>query len=1066
MTPLFVAEHPVALDSRTEDVKNVLEIEDQDHARMVGIYAMGGMGKTTLATAVYNQISSHFDACSFISNIREKAAQSCGLVSLQKKLLCNVFKEEDVNISSTDQGISMIKQRIWSKKVLLVLDDVDCESQVKVLVGGLDWFCPGSRIIITTRDEEVLRAAGVNQNNVYKLQQFDATQSLQLFSWHAFGKEEPETKFAELSKEVASAAAGLPLVLKIFGSHFRDLEDKEWGITLRKLKEVQHKKIHERLKISFDALEVYEKQVFLDIACFFIRRGKRLATLMWESCRFFPEITIKVLIRKSLVSLIDEGHEFDMHDHVRDMGRRIVEDESRSNPGTWSRLWKQEEKLDVLQNKMGTRTEAITILGDEITQNYAHLKYDRRVYVKRPISESDSNSVDVEAFTGMAQLRMLRLGYMTLEGGYEHFPRMVKWLQWSPTNLDFLPSTMHLENIVILDLSGSSLSQLWNPQRSASTKVFHKLKVLNLRDCVNLTICPDFTSMLSLQILNLSKSEKITELHPSIGYLKSLNVLILLGCKSLIKIPPEIWQLVSLKELELGPCSQITALPPQVGGSKSLNQSLLVLERLNLDECVNFTICPDFTSTPHLQFLSFWDCSKMSELHPSIGLLKSLTSLCLFGCASLKQLPKEVWQLTSLKRLYLDKSGVTTLASQLGDFKSLEELSLLDTSITTLPESMRHLKQLKVLRCPPTFKEIPDWICSLPNLEELDASCCESLASLSNLLGNLRSLKKLDLSWTAIEELPDSIMSLEKLEVLELFRCKRLKYLPSSACIGSMLLKNHGGEESSERQHYSLPQFPPLTKLRAEGCSELEMIADVSNAKKLQRLHLGGCPKLVDVPGIEQLKWLDELELGGCRSLSDSLWKRVQEANLQRLTRFSISGSLSTGDSSDAQYICFFPPKCFESGCLLVLKLEESGLDNVDVEEDEWGIDVEEDECGLDSGDNEEDECGLDSSTFVHIDLMSDGAQAPFQISIEAKAWRRCDFFNETEVPYVELGEFVDMMRMRVSISSRLLLDGYLHSITDEYHTNDTRGYPPHISSIYGELYHPVVLLRLNFGSP
>ncbi|KAF3779412.1 putative WRKY transcription factor 16 [Nymphaea thermarum] len=1041
MTPLFVAEHPVALDSRIADVKKVLEIEAQDHARIVGIYAMGGMGKTTLAKATYNQISSLFDACSFISNIREVAAQSCGLVSLQKQLLRDVFKDDNVNISSTDQGIGMIKQRIWSKKVLLVLDDVDCESQVKVLVGGLDWFRPGSRIIITTRDEQVLRAARVNQNNVYKLEKLDATQSLQLFSLHAFEKEEPDAKFAELSREVASAAAGLPLALKILGSHFRDLEDKEWGIMLRKLNECQDKEIHERLKISFDALDVEEKQVFFGYSM----RGKQLATLMWESCRFFPEITIKVLIRKSLVSIIDGWEEFDMHDLVRDMGRKIVEDESRSNPGTCSRLWKKEETLHVLQHKMGTRNiEALTVLGDEFSQNDAisEIMWDFVSKDERPISESiDSDSMDVEAFAGMAELRMLRLGYTTLEGEYEHFPRMVKWLEWSPRNLDFLPSTLHLDNIVILDLSGSSISQLWNPQRSASTKVFDKLKVLKLCGCVELTICPDFTSMLCLQILNLARCEKITELHRSIGHLKILTFLTLAGCKSLMEIPPEIWQLVSLKYLDLRWCSQITAMPPELGDSKSLKRSLLVLESLRLDGCENFTICPDFTSTPHLQYLSFMDCRKMSELDPSIGLLKSLTLLSMYGCESLKQLPKEVWQLTSLEKLALDRSGVTTLASELGDFKSLKALTLSRTSITTLPESIRHLKQLRVLRCPPTFKEIPDCICSLPNLEVLDAEYCVSLLSLPNLLGNLRSLKKLVLSCTDIEELPDSITSLEKLEVLELSNCKRLKYLPSSARFGSMLLKNHGGEESSERQHYSLPQFPPsFTELSASGCSELEMIADVSNAKGLQTLDLRGCRKLVDVPGIGQLKWLDGLELGGCRSLSDSLWKRVQEANLQHLTRFSISGSFSTGESSDAQYICFFLPKWVKSGCLMVLKLKESGLGSSDVEEDE---------SGLDRNHVEEDESGLDSSTFVHIHLINDGSQSPFQISIEAKVWRRHDFFHETQVQYVELGEFVDMMRMRVSISSRPLLDGYLRN-TDDYVMNER----------------PVVLLHLNFGSP
>ncbi|XP_031478337.1 TMV resistance protein N-like [Nymphaea colorata] len=225
-TPLFAAKHAVGLDSRIADLMEVLDIEAQDDARIVGIHGMGGIGKTTLAKAVYNQI---FDACSFIVNIREAAKQPSGLISLQKQLLRDVFKVENMDISSTSDGMHKFKERIQSKKVLLVLDDLDHESQLDALVGSLDWFCSGSRIINTTRDRQILGAPKVEINNVYELGGLDATQSLQLFCWHAFGTEEPAEEFAELSREVASVAAGLPLTLRIFGSHFFHLKTTKNG---------------------------------------------------------------------------------------------------------------------------------------------------------------------------------------------------------------------------------------------------------------------------------------------------------------------------------------------------------------------------------------------------------------------------------------------------------------------------------------------------------------------------------------------------------------------------------------------------------------------------------------------------------------------------------------------------------------------------------------------------------------------------------------------------------------------------------------------------------------------
>ena len=59
---------------------------------------------------------------------------------------------------------------------------------------------PGSRIIITTRDEHLLFEAMMDL--IYKLPALNYEESLQLFSWHAFGKFHPDESYVELSKEV------------------------------------------------------------------------------------------------------------------------------------------------------------------------------------------------------------------------------------------------------------------------------------------------------------------------------------------------------------------------------------------------------------------------------------------------------------------------------------------------------------------------------------------------------------------------------------------------------------------------------------------------------------------------------------------------------------------------------------------------------------------------------------------------------------------------------------------------------------------------------------------------
>ena len=59
---------------------------------LIGIWGTGGMGKTTLARVVYRMISNHFEACSFISNVRE-VYEKYGIVKLQQKLLNDLFLE-------------------------------------------------------------------------------------------------------------------------------------------------------------------------------------------------------------------------------------------------------------------------------------------------------------------------------------------------------------------------------------------------------------------------------------------------------------------------------------------------------------------------------------------------------------------------------------------------------------------------------------------------------------------------------------------------------------------------------------------------------------------------------------------------------------------------------------------------------------------------------------------------------------------------------------------------------------------------------------------------------------
>ncbi|CAN6446422.1 unnamed protein product [Victoria cruziana] len=195
-----------------------------------------------------------------------------------------------------------------------------------------------------------------------------------------------------------------------------------------------------------------------------------------------------------------------------------------------------------------------------------------------------------------------------------------------------LPSTLHLENMVVLDMF--------------LIMVFHQLKDLDLSYCRRL-VCPDFTNMLHLEILNFEGCFYIRDLHPSIGALKSLCEFCLASCKCLEELPEAVYELTSLEKLDLSYCG-ITALPAKSGDSKSW-RVLGKLKVLLLDYCCNLIDCPVFIKMPNLTTLSFRKCNLMNKIDPAIGHLNRLIQLDLDGCSSLRNLPEEFGQLTPMK---------------------------------------------------------------------------------------------------------------------------------------------------------------------------------------------------------------------------------------------------------------------------------------------------------------------------------------------------------------------------------------------------------------------------------
>ncbi|XP_028769826.1 disease resistance-like protein DSC1, partial [Neltuma alba] len=178
----------VGLEPRIEEVMSLLN-ESDNSVSMLGIHGAGGIGKTTLAKAIYNSIFFYFEGACFLFDVREVSKKYQGVVRLQQTLLSEVLEEKKMKFGSVDEGISKIKHRLSHKKILLILDDVEEVEQLEQLAGGADWFGCGSKIIITTRNKQLLVAHDLKKT--YEMKQLNEHDSLKLFCWHAFRMSHP-----------------------------------------------------------------------------------------------------------------------------------------------------------------------------------------------------------------------------------------------------------------------------------------------------------------------------------------------------------------------------------------------------------------------------------------------------------------------------------------------------------------------------------------------------------------------------------------------------------------------------------------------------------------------------------------------------------------------------------------------------------------------------------------------------------------------------------------------------------------------------------------------------------
>ncbi|CAN6555504.1 unnamed protein product [Malus baccata var. baccata] len=662
---LVVPTKLVGIDSRVQEISKHLDVGGSNDVRIIGILGMYGLGKTTVAKAVFNKHHHSFDGASFLETTSEEK-----LVDLQKKLISDILKPAYILVSSINEGTKEIKQRLGNRRVLVVIDDLDSVQQRDALAIKPDSFGPGSRIIITSRNEHLLKI--INVDKICPLPAMNEGEALELLSWHAFRNNYPNEEYIELSRKAVGYCGGLPLTLEVLGSYIRTGSTSEWETVLDKWKRSQpYREIHRRLEISYDGLTDDDvKAIFLDISCFFTGMNKDYVMTILDGCQFYPEIGIRELQDLCLVTVDKEGNLM-MHDLIQGMGREIVRAESPDNPGERSRLWYNEDITDVLTKQSGT-------------EDVEGLALD--------MQESDECSFSTEAFRKMQSLRLLKLNNIKLTGSYDNLSKELRWLCWHGFPLKVIPEDFDQSNLVAIDLSYSKLIQVWV---DTDVQLLKNLKIINLSHSHYLTESPDLSKVPNLEKLILVNCVRLSKIHPSIGHLERLSLVNLEDCKTLQYFPGDFCKSKSVETLILKGCTGFIKLKDkgEMVSSTTPQASHTMTRKLP-------------SSTAGLKNLR----SVLLSLHG----LNSLTLLGLGNCGLTDDaIPKDLGSLFSLEILELDGNLFYSLPSLSG----LSKLKMLDLSycknLLEIPDLPRSLEILRANQCIALAK--------LPNFSEMSS---------------------------------------------------------------------------------------------------------------------------------------------------------------------------------------------------------------------------------------------------------------------------------------------------------------------------------------------------------
>uniref|UniRef100_A0A453A1R9 AAA+ ATPase domain-containing protein n=3 Tax=Aegilops tauschii subsp. strangulata TaxID=200361 RepID=A0A453A1R9_AEGTS len=737
MSTIYVEEAGlVGIEGPSEELLNLLT-DTEEKLKVVSILGFGGLGKTTLAKQVYDEIRGKFECTAFVS-VSQRPNMTGLLYRIQLKLGMNrssrVYEVQDI--------IEDLRQYLTHKRYLIVVDDLWDQSAWNTISRAFPENANGCRVIVTTRVEGVAYGACYGHPEcIYGMKPLGEKDSKKLFLHRVYGCEEDHpSQLEDISTEILKKCGGLPLAIitiaSLLASHPEELRD-EW------------KSIRNSLGTQFAANPTLEgMKNILNLSYIHLPLHLRACFLHLGIYPEDREIERDDLVRQwSAEGLVNKLHGQDSEvvakSYFNDLINRSLIQPGRTEDGELVSCRVHDMMLDLILSKC----EEHNFLRVECNSEDIARDHGRKYKVRR-ISMNFSNDGATDGIiSGSNHSSLSQVRSLALFGESKYMPPL---LHFKHLRVFFFKSFCDKA----IDLT--VVSQLF------------QLRYLKVSFEGNIKLPTKIQGLVHLETLELHCNE--LETPSDIALSKSW------GAKPIdLTAISQLFQLRHLKISFRGfSLERKIELPTQL-------QGLVHLRTLELDCSGELEIPSDIV---HLLRLSHLTVPFGTQLPKGI---KNMTSLHTLGRFDLDESSLEdiegLGELTNLRRLglsvsfpdHLRTTAWVALAHSIGMLHDLRHLCVSgDSSHTSdllgsLSEHSPHIKVLELggLRMP----RVPKWICGLQCLCRLELNvdtCTDEL----HALGELPSLVHLRLHMWSIPKDSTVIFSAGSFPVLELCECK------------------------------------------------------------------------------------------------------------------------------------------------------------------------------------------------------------------------------------------------------------------------------------------------------